>query len=449
MSERNRRRQSEDETLLDGLEDKCREWTETSRELHDRAQQFLPGGDTRSVTYTRPYPTYIDRAEGCRLTTVDDEELIDFLNNYTQSIHGHAPEAVTEAIVEQMHSGNDIGSPTEEIIELAERLVTRFPSIERVRFGNSGTEATMNAVRAALAYTGEEQILKVLGGYHGTHDAVEVGVSGAGRENKGIPRDTEEQVLTVPYNDPETLKETFDSHGSDLACFILEPIMGVAGMIPAIDEYLQTARDLTETHDTLLIFDEVMSSRLSVGGAQKKRGVMPDLTAMGKYIGGGLPIGAFGGREDVMDVFHPEEGAVKHSGTFNGNPATMAGGVATLDALDAEAIDRINGYGAEIRDRTQRIGDASAVPVTVTGEGSLFHIHLAEGPITDFATSGGGLEGENDELSQAFYLAMRNASIFMAPRGMGNASTAMTQAEVDAFVDAFESALSNVESLVS
>jgi glutamate-1-semialdehyde 2,1-aminomutase len=296
-----------------------------------------------------------------------------------------------------------------------------------------------------MAHTGREYILKVYGGYHGTHDAAEVGVTDDGRENRGIPSGAEDRVGTVRFNDTEALKETFERHGDDLACFVLEPVMGAGGMIPATDEYLRAARDLTDQHDALLIFDEVMTSRLSVGGAQKRRGVTPDLTTMGKYIGGGLPVGAFGGRADVMSVFHPEDGEVNHSGTFNGNPATMVGGVATLEALDAAAIDRINGYGEEIRERTQRIGDDADVPVSVTGEGSLFHVHFAEGPVTDYESGGQG-DGTGD-LSHAFYLAMLEEGIFMAPRGMANTSTAMSETEVDAFVEAFETALSTVEPL--
>jgi len=446
MSERERERQSERGTV-DELERAYRERTPASASLHERAQSSLPGGDTRSVTYTRPYPTYVDRAEGCRLITADGEELVDFLNNYTQAIHGHAPEGVEAAVVERFRRGNGLGAPTADVLELAELLVDRFPSLERVRFCNSGTEATMNAIRAGLARADGERVLKAFGGYHGTHDAVEVGVSGRGRENAGIPSGREEQVATVAYNDVEALKAAFERDGDDLACLILEPIMGAGGMIPATDEYLRAARDLTESHGALLIFDEVMSSRLAVGGAQEKRGVTPDLTAMGKYIGGGLPVGAFGGRADVMEVFHPEDGAVNHSGTFNGNPATMAGGVATLERLDAAAIDRINRYGEEIRDRVRRVGDESDVDVRVTGEGSLFNVHFTEGPVTDFESSGGGLEGENDDLAQAFYLSMRTSGAFLAPRGMGNVSTAMSETEVDGFVDAFEAALADVEAL--
>jgi glutamate-1-semialdehyde 2,1-aminomutase len=446
MAERERTRTVDRTRTLEDLERGYRERTKESLALHERAKASLPGGDTRSVTYTRPYPTYIERAKGTRLTTVDGEELVDFLNNYTQAIHGHALDEINEAISAAVRRGNGVGSPTEDVLELSERLVDRFPSIDRIRLANSGTEGTMNAVRAALAHTGKEGVLKVLGGYHGTHDAAEVGVSGEGRENAGIPIETEKQVRTVAYNDPEALKAAFERHGDELACFILEPVMGAGGVVPATDEYLRAARDLTESHDALLIFDEVITSRLSVGGVQERRGVLPDLTALGKYIGGVLPIGAFGGREDVMDVFHPEDGTVHHSGTFNGNPATMAGGVVTLDRLDGAAIDRINRMGEEIRDRTAALGEDSDLPVQVTGEGSLFNVHFTDGPVTDFASSGAGPEGDED-LARAFYLSMREAGVFMAPRGMGNVSTAMTDEEVDGFVDAFEHSLATVEAL--
>lgn len=433
---------------LDDLARRYRDRNSVSRRLYDEAADVLPGGDTRSVTYTRPYPTFIDDASGCRMTTVDGHEVIDFLNNYTQAIHGHAPPAVVEAVTERIGKGNGLGSPTKDVIELADRLVDRFPSLDTVRFANSGTEATLNAIRAAIAYTERDHVLKVKGGYHGTHDTVEVGISGDGREHAGIPSTVEERVTTVPYNDTEALKSVFERRDGELACFILEPIMGAAGMIPATDEYLETARDLADATDTLLVFDEVMSSRLSTGGAQQKRGVSPDLTALGKYIGGSLPVGAFGGRSDVMDVFHPDTGEISHSGTFNGNPATMAGGVATLEALDADAIETINHHGEQIRTAVQAAADATDVPVTVTGEGSLFHIHFTDGPVTDFESAGAGLEGgEEDGPSHghAFYLAMRDQGIFMAPRGMGNVSTPMTDAEVDEFLEAAETALATVD----
>lgn len=419
--------------------------TERSQNLHQRAERVMPGGDTRSVTFTEPYPTYVDTARGAELTTVDDETLIDFLNNYTQAIHGHAPESVVDAVTSRFAAGNGLGSPTEDAIELAEKLVDRVPSIERIRFANSGTEATMNAIRAAMAYTGREKIVKVIGGYHGTHDTVEVAISGEKREHQAIPRSVEERVITVPFNDSEALKRTFEAHNDDIACFIVEPVMGAAGMIPAQTEFLETAQDVTDSSGALLVFDEVMSSRLSLGGAQEVYDVVPDLTALGKYIGGGLPIGAFGGDEEIMAVLDPVDGSVSHSGTFNGNPATMAGGIATLELLDESSIECLNEYGQEIRDGVSEVAAENEVAVQVTGAGSLFHIHFTDSPVTDAASAGTSLEGkEDDERGREFYFAMREEGIFMAPRGMGNISTPMEEAEVEAFVDAADTAFEHV-----
>lgn len=411
-----------------------------SERLFEEAKGCLPGGDTRSVTFNEPFPTFIESADGCRMTTVDEDVVIDFLNNYTQAIHGHAPPAVVEAITNRLEQGNGLGAPTSDVIELARRLVDRFPGIGTVRFTNSGTEATMNAIRAAMAHTERETVIKVRGGYHGSHDTVEIGVSGTGREHPGIPSEVDRRVTTVPYNDPGALRDAFETHGHDVACFIVEPILGAGGMIPAEQEYLDTARDVTEDWDALLIFDEVMSSRLATGGAQQRYGVEPDLTALGKYIGGGLPVGAVGGREDVMEVFDPTTGEVKHSGTFNGNPATMAGGIATLEALDAAAISRINTHGRTIRQRINAFAESEDLPVTVTGAGSLFHVHFTNDTVTDASAA----ERKSDtgaDLALEFYFRMRSRDIFMAPRGMGNVSTPMSEREIDRYVGAAQRSL--------
>lgn len=413
-----------------------------SGELMDAAENVLPGGETRTVTFHEPYPTWIKSGEGTTLTTVDGDDIVDFLNNYTQAIHGHAPERVVSAVSERLAEGNGLGAPTEEIINHAEILVGRFPSIEKVRYGNSGTEATMNAIRAALAHTGNERVLKVEGGYHGTHDAVEVSISDHGREHAGIPRAVENRVLTVSFNDPESLKDTFADHGDDLACFIVEPVLGVGGQIPATPEYLETARDLTVSNEVILIFDEVMSSRLSIGGAQKMFGVTPDLTALGKYMGGLLPFGAFGGRAEVMDVFHPTEGSVSHSGTFNGNPATLAGGIVTLEMLDEKTIARINDLGEKLRECVREVGADSDLPLQITGVGSLFNLHFSEGEIEDASPRMG--DNEQDAVLKDLHLAMRNRGVFMAPRGMGNVSTPMGSAEIGVFVETLRDALDDV-----
>jgi len=422
--------------MVDQPVEHYRSSTPKSGSLYERAAAVMPGGDTRSVTYHDPYPSFVASGSGCRLRTEDGETLLDFLNNYTQSVLGHAPPAVVEAVTERFERGNGFGAPTTEAVALAERLVDRVPSVEQVRFANSGTEATMNAIRGAMAYTGNETILKIEGGYHGTHDTVEVAVDATGREHQGIPRDVEDRVLTTPFNDPEALKEAFATAGDDIACFILEPLMGVAGGLPADESFLHTARDLTEDHGVPLVFDEVMTFRLGYGGAQERYGVTPDLTAFGKFIGGGLPVGAFGGREDIMSVFHPHEGVADHSGTFNANPATMAGGIATLDALDEAAITDLNQLGDRLRAGVREVAADHDHPLRVTGDGSMFQLHLTDETVTDWASSAAGTEAFED-----LFLAMRNRGVFMAPRGMGNLSTPMTDAEVDTFLETLDAAL--------
>ncbi|MFB6304647.1 MAG: aspartate aminotransferase family protein [Haloferacaceae archaeon] len=412
--------------------------TPASKRLADRAASVLPGGDTRSVTHHRPYPSYVTAADGPYLHTVDDERLLDFLNNYTQSVLGHAPESAVDAACERIRRGNGVAAPTEPIIDLAEALVERTPSIETVRFGNSGTEATLNAVRAAMAHTGNERVLKIDGGYHGTHDTVEVAVGEEGVAS-GVPSDVRARVDAVPYNDVDALKTQFAERGDEYACFILEPVMGVGGMIPADREYLEAARDLTAASDTVLVFDEVMTYRLAPGGAQELYGVTPDLTALGKLIGGGLPVGGFGGDAAIMRQFHPTDGPLEHSGTFNGNPATMAAGAATLARLDATTIDRLNARGERLRARLNDVAAATPVPLTVTGKGSLFQFHFTDDPVTDADTAAAG-----GPLAEEFFLRLRNRNLFLAPRGMGNLSTPMDDDHLDALVEGVTEALADM-----
>lgn len=413
--------------------------TTVSRRLHRNAQEFLPGGDTRSATYHNPYPTYVKSANGCHLITVDDERLVDFVNNYTQSVLGHAPQKPVEAITNRVRQGNGLGAPTTEVIELAKLLSNRVPSIEKVRFANSGTEATLNAIRGAMCYTGRENILKVQGGYHGTHDSVEVGVDKPGRANRGIPNDVEERVHTVQFNNLESLYNKFTELGDDLACFIVEPVLGAGGMIQANKEFLETARDLTEENGAVLIFDEIMTFRLDTGGAQERYGVIPDLTTLGKLIGGGLPVGAFGGREKIMEVFHPENGEVSHSGTFNGNPATMAGGIASLEELDQKTISKINARGKHIRSGLRDMIESQGLSVEITGDGSLFAWHFTDDVVRDAEASTVGCEHARE-----LYFELRSENIYVAPRGMGNVSTEIGKKEIKHFLDGFEKSIRNL-----
>ena len=419
--------------------DEYRADTEQSRVLHNRATQVIPGGDTRHTTHHEPYPSFVSEGAGCQLTTVDDTTLIDFLNNYTVNIHGHGFEPVVEAICDRYELGNSPGAPVEEFVKLAECLVDRTPSVEKVRFCNSGTEATMHAIRGAIAYTGNEKILKVQGGYHGAHDTVEIGVHGRGRENSGIPRGVERRVETVKYNDIAALHNTFEQYGDELACFIIEPVLGAGGMIPATKEYLSTARDLTESTDTPLIFDEVISYRLAEGGAQQLYDIVPDLTTLGKIIGGGLPVGAFGGRSELMSIFHPVSGSVSQSGTFSGNPATMAGGIASLEELDSATIQQLNQRGNSLRKALKDVVTDADIPVKITGVGSLFHIHFTQDSVSDADSSTNGCE-----TARELFMAMRNRGIYLSPRGMGCLSTPMTTDEIDEFINSFTASIQEI-----
>jgi len=422
--------------------ERYREATPESAALAAEARGYMPGGDSRSVTYHRPYPSFVERAAGPHLYTADGEELLDFLNNYTQAVLGHAPDGVVDAACERFRRGNGLAAPTTDATDLAARIVTRTPAVESVRFCNSGTEATMNAIRAAMARTGRERVLKVEGGYHGTHDTVEVAVGDEGAS--GIPSDVHDRVDAVPFNDAAALTDAFAERGDEYACFILEPVIGVGGMIPAEAAYLETARDLTADAGAALIFDEVMTYRLAPGGAAERYGVEPDLMALGKLIGGGLPIGAFGGGDAYMRQFHPEEGSLKHSGTFNANPTTMAAGAATLDRFGRDEIDRLNRLGDGLRDRLAAVAADADVPATVTGAGSLFQIHTTAGPVTDHASAAAGTDA-----CEELFLRLRNDGVFLAPRGTGNLSTPMTDDHLDAFVAAVEDALAAMDPAVA
>jgi len=323
------------------------ERTNKSRALHMTAQQFLPGGNSRSVVYYNPYPIYMARGQGCRFYDVDGNEYIDFINNYTSLILGHSHPSIKAAVQAQLELGTSFAAPTELEAKLAEIIHKRVPSIEKLRYANSGSEATLNAIRAARAFTGKSKLAKIEGGYNGSHDPVEVSVSppihlAGSRKNPrsipdsaGIPDGVVNDVVVLPFNDSNTAEQIIREHAKDLAAVIVEPVLGAGGCLPAQADFLKTLREVTEQHDVILIFDEVISFRVSKGGAQEIYQIQPDLTTIGKIIGGGFPVGAFGGREDIMDLFSPSRGSpiIPHSGTFNGNPITLVAGIAALNEM--------------------------------------------------------------------------------------------------------------------
>lgn len=432
------------------LETMYRARTNASRALYERALANLPGGDTRTGTFFLPYPTFMARGAGCRLWDVDGNEYIDCLNNFTSLVHGHAHPDVTRAIAEQAARGTAHGAPVESQIALATAIRERLPSIELLRFANSGTEAAMMAIRAARAFSGRLKILKMEGAYHGSYDAARVSVHPrfsdeiAPRwplgepDEPGLSPGAVAEVLIAPFNDLETAAAIVRRHRHELAAVIVEPVMGAAGVIPAEGAFLSGLRDVTREAGVLLILDEVITLRLAWGGAQSLYGIRPDLTLLGKIIGGGLPIGAFGGRADVMAFYDPRRSdVITHSGTFNGNAATMAAGLATLALLTPSAIERINSLGDRLRGSLGAALTTAGIPAQVTGLGSLSHVHLIDGPVVDYRSAARGPEGA----AALLHLALMNHGVFAASRGMFITSTAMQDSDVDYVAGSFADAL--------
>jgi glutamate-1-semialdehyde 2,1-aminomutase len=419
--------------------------TPRSSQLFQAAKTVLPGGDTRSVLYFPPYPTFVERGSGCRVWDVDSNEYIDFLNNYTSSIHGHAHPVIVEAVCNQVKRGTAFASPTESQIQLAKRLQSRMPSLEQIRFCNSGSEATLMAIRAAKAFTGRNKILKLDGGYHGHHDAAIVSTARTSKgtspdEQQGVFRGIVADVVSIPANDLESATKVFEAYQDDLAAVIVEPIMGAAGMVPLEPGFLNYVAEASRSTRSLLIFDEVITMRLAYGGAQQIYGLRPDLTTMGKVIGGGLPVGAFGGRAEIMSLFDPAVGRLHHSGTFNGNPVTIAAGIAALDLLTDEAIAHTNQIGESLRSRLRKAMEIAGIDAQLTGIGSLIGIHFTKSPIRNYRDV---VQASKDVLS-VLHLSLLNRGIMIAPRGMFCTSTVMGDLEIEEFVGAFEDSISAI-----
>ncbi|MBK5232161.1 MAG: aminotransferase class III-fold pyridoxal phosphate-dependent enzyme [Thermoleophilia bacterium] len=376
---------------------------------------------------------------------VDGNEFIDLLSNFTALVHGHAPDTVVRSLHEQALMGTAFPAPGEAQASLAEAIRDRVASIELMRFTNSGSEAIMMAVRAARSFTGRAAIIKIDGGYHGSWEQVPMDV-GSEASLRGIPDSSLDLLHTVPMNDVQALENMFALRGSEIAAFLIEPVMG-EGVLVASDDYLAAAKELTEEYGALLVFDEVISFRLGFGGRQGQVGVKPDLTTLGKLIGGGLPVGAFGGRRDVMESFDPTRpGNLEHAGTYNGNAMTMAAGLATLDLLSADEIGRINSLGEHFTAELDRLLVQSALDGRATGCGSLTHVHFelnSEGMPAKFADM-----RLSSPLLKQFHRASLDQGLFFATRGLMCMSTAMDEEVVDEMLGAFTLAIEKVEGKV-
>jgi glutamate-1-semialdehyde 2,1-aminomutase len=431
-----------------------------SARLYERATHVMPGGNTRITVYHPPYPAYAARGQGAVIVDVEGQQRLDFYNNASALIHGHADPDINLAVMAQLERGVAFGMPTEAEIALAELLTARISSVEHVRFTNSGSEAVMMAIKAARAYTGRPKIAKFEGCYHGSYDFAEAGLATprhlwdaadppATPYSSGTPRAVLENVVVLPFNDVSALERLLGRHRHELAGVLLDLMPGQIGLIGASPPFLRRLRELTAEYGIVLIADEIISLRVAPGGMQSLMDVRPDLTAAGKIIGGGFPVGAVGGAAAIMSVFDPRQGVpmVPHHGTFNANPVTMVAGFAAMQKLTPEVYRRINALGDALRAGLSRALEAENVPGQVTGAGSLFRIHMHRRPLSDYRSS---VETPEERARrEAVYHGLLARGIVVAPVLFGALSTPMGDAEVDAFVDAFRSALGDINEQLS
>ncbi|HZS32290.1 MAG TPA: aspartate aminotransferase family protein [Methylomirabilota bacterium] len=428
--------------------------TPRSRALQAEAAQVLPGGSSRGTAYFPPYPFFAESGDGHYVQDVDGNRYLDFMLNATSLIAGHANPMVIEALGEQTRKGTAFSTPTLPQIRLARLLCDRIPSLDTIRFTNSGTEGTLMAIRAAWAFTGKPKLAKFEGGYHGAHEHVAVSVrppaaklDPAGPtaipEYPGQPAGVLEDVVVLPYNDLAGCAERLRRHRHEIGALIMEPIVSSFGYVPGEPEFLQGIRKLTEELGIVLIYDEVQSLRVAPGGAQELFGVTPDLSCFGKIIGGGLPVGAFGGRRDIMAQFDPTApgGArVAHAGTFNANPMTLVAGEAVMRALTPPVYRRLAELGETLRARLRQTFAAAGVPAQVTGIASLFGMHFGAHPIRSYRDVVAG----DAELTKCLYVGLLNEGILLQTSGAGALGIMTTETEIDALVAAVGRVLARI-----
>lgn len=407
-----------------------------SRAQLDRAADFLPGGNTRSVLFYPPYPLTMVKGEGCHLWDLDGHRYTDFLGEFTAGIYGHSDPVIRAAIETTLANGINLSAHNVLEGQLAEILCTRLPSLQSVRFTNSGTEANLMAIALAKATTGRSKVLVFDGAYHGSAISF---VGGPSRIN--VPH----EFVIAPYNDADAARELIMRHARDLAAVLVEPMLGAGGCVPGTPDFLTTLRAETERHGVLLIFDEVMTSRLAGGGRQSLLNIIPDLTVIGKYFGGGLSFGAFGGCKELMAIFDPRHpGSLSHPGTFNNNVLTMAAGIAGLrDVYTEQAAVELNAAGDRLRQQLNDLFDANDAPFQFTGLGSLMNIHPNRGPIrrpTD-ATTG------DRRLRELYFFDLLSDGIYIANRGLVALTLPIGKTELSHFLTATEQFLTRRRNL--
>jgi glutamate-1-semialdehyde 2,1-aminomutase len=391
-----------------------------STDLFQKACALIPGGVNSPVRAWKAVggtPFFVERGKGCQLTDVDGNTYIDYVGSWGPLILGHAHPMAVKAVEEVLQKGFSFGAPIPTEVEIAEKIIKMVPSIERVRLVNSGTEATLSALRLARAYTNRDKIIKMIGGYHGHHDAL-LAQAGSGiatlaiPSTPGVPASVVQDTILVPYNDEEAVRQAFEQFPGQIAAVIVEPVAGNMGCIPPKEGYLEALRVITTNHDALLIFDEVMSGfRVAKGGAQELYGVLPDLTTLGKIIGGGMPIGAYGGLKEIMRLIAPE-GNVYQAGTLSGNPIATACGLATLNALDTGTFyETMDAKGKFLEEGLYEKARDAGVDITINRVGSMMTVFFTPYEVTHFAQAAAS---DTDQYGR-FWRAMLDEGIYLPP----------------------------------
>ena len=424
-----------------------------SREMHQRAQQSLPGGNTRAGVNVDPFPIYADYAESIYLHDLDGHCLLDFVNNATSLILGHSHPAVVEAIQHAVRRGTAFSRPVALEVEMAELLKERMPAMERVRFCSSGTEAVLNVLRVARAFTGKFRTAKFEGAYHGIDDHAMVSfapplgpdLGPADRPNsisstEGLTRGAVDDVLVLPFNDGDACERLIDEHADELATVIVDPLSTAAGLTLPTNDFLQRLRDITQRHGILLLFDEIVSFRVHPGGAHSMFGVRPDLICLGKVVSGGTPAAVFGGRADVMALFDPTSGVPRiwQSGTFNANPISLTAGLVTLRHLTADAYERLGSRTRELANSLQDVFDEFRVPASVVAIGSLMRVYFLERPPVNYREAA----RDSSTMHRWLFLSLLNREIYWRNRNVCAVSLPMAQEHIDRLVTSVREILS-------
>ncbi|MGD9865537.1 MAG: aspartate aminotransferase family protein [Pseudodonghicola sp.] len=430
--------------------------TPNSAALYERAKRVMPAGNTRHTVYRHPHQVYAASGAGCRIVDVDGNVRIDATGNFTSLIHGYGSDRIREAALAQIEKGMCFGMPTPGEVTLSEMLVERLPAVEQLRYCNSGTEAVMNCIKAARAFTGRAKFAKVEGAYHGTYDPAEVSQDAkpdtwGDADNPasvatsfGTPQGVLDDVIIIPFNDMERAERILRAKANDLAAILVDVMPNRAGLVPAKPEFIAMLRRVTREIGALLILDEVITFRLGYNGAQGRYDVDPDLTALGKVIGGGFPIGAIGGSAEVMSVFDPRQGSAKvqHGGTFSANPMSMVAGIAALEDLTPKSFEDLEALGERFQAGATKVFARHGIAAQVTGLGSLRRIHMTDAPLSDFRS----LQANADAAKQVSALAkaMFEEGVLMAGNGLLAFSTPMTFEDIDQIVAAFDKVIPTI-----